>query len=62
MMCEAVLVLVRVLVLGDEETGINELLLLLRVRLLGWWWLILELEDVLHDLIDLLLEQLLGVF
>jgi len=56
-MCETVLV--GVLVLCDEETGgIYELLLLLGVRL---GWLILELEDVLHDLLDLLVQQILDV-
>ena len=57
-MCETVLL--GVLVLCDEETGgINELLLLLGVRL--GRWLILQLEDVLHDLLDLLVEQILDV-
>lgn len=53
LMCETVL-----LVLGDEETGINELLLLL-----GVWLgrLMLKLEDVLHDLLDLLVQQILDV-
>jgi hypothetical protein len=57
-MCETVLL--GVLVLCDEETGgINELLLLLGVRL--GRWLILQLEDILHDLLDLLVEQILDV-
>ena len=58
LMCETVLV--GFLILGDEEAGgINERLLLLGVRL--GRWLILELEDVLHDLLDLLVEQILDV-